>query len=276
VAETITRKTVEAGGFHTTYIEAGNAHNPALILLHDGGYGTTAELCWGRMAEILANHFHVLAPDLLGWGGTDKAVFLDRSPYQPRINHVAAFCRELGVRQASFAGASFGGSLILRALSDGASGWPVSKAVIISGTGGPYRTERALEAQRNYRPSLAEARQFTALHVDSMNGLDGHVFKRHENSLIPGHWEAMQAQILRNPSLDGATKPDPYPETLRSVRVPVLFIEGKHDQLLERGWAKKIAEFCPTGRVCELDAAHEPNIDRPGELVAHITKFLGL
>lgn len=271
---TLPLKDVIADGFHTTYLEAGAEQNPTIVLIHDGGYGTTAELCWGGMIPLLAERFHVLAPELLGWGGTDKAVFLDRSPYVPRVRHVAAFCRELGVTNAHFVGSSFGGSVLLRALADPGRPWPIERAISISGTGGPYRLSEGIAALADYIPSLEAAERMTSLIVRSTEGMEDHIRARYENSLVPGHWEAMAAPRLKNPSVERQLPPDPFLEQWAKVSTPVLLVEGRHDTLLEAGWSKKLADLAPAARAVEVDYAHEPNVEAPAETAELVGGFL--
>src|SRR5438094_7650667 len=63
-------RTVLVGDIKTHFLEAGEG--PALMLLHGGEYGAAAEITWRHNIEYLAKHFYVIAPDMLGWGGTDK------------------------------------------------------------------------------------------------------------------------------------------------------------------------------------------------------------
>lgn len=270
----LTRKKVEAGGFGTSYLEAGDPAAAAVVLIHDGAFGTTAELCWGRVIQRLATEFHVLAPELLGWGDTDKVVFLDRSPYAFRVPHIAAWCREVAVDRAAFVGVSFGGSLLLRALTDVTRPWPVSRAVSISGTGGPLRLPAGTQALGDYDPSPEAAARLTGLLVDDVAALGEHIEQRYENSLAPGHWEAMKAPGLKNPAVVRNAPADPFLESLRSVDVPLLFVEGRTDQLLEHGWSKTLAELAPAATAVELDHGHEPNIDAPDHLVDVLLPFL--
>lgn len=268
------QKSVVADGFNTTYIEAGDPTNDTLVLVHDGGFGSTAELCWSEIIPHLSDRFHILAPDLLGWGGTDKAVFFDRPPYAPRVSHIAAFCHELGVDRAHFVGASFGGSVVMRAITDPTSPWPVDRAVSISGTGGPYRLPEGIAALADYTPSLEDAARMTGYIVRSLDGMDAHIRQRYENSLIPGHWEAMNATRLSNPVAKRPQVADPFLERLAEIQTPVLLIEGSRDELLESGWAKKLADLNPQARAVELDYAHEPNVDAPAETASVIINFL--
>lgn len=270
-----TRSTIDAGGFRTGYLEAGDTAQDTVVLIHDGGFGTTADLCWGDVIDDLAQNYHVLGPELLGWGETDKVVYLDRPPYAARIPHVAAFCRALGVEQAAFVGASFGGSLLLRALVDPSRPWPISRAVSISGTGGPFRLPEGTAALADYEPSLEAARRMTSLIVRDMSGLSEHVRRRYENSLAPGHWEAMTAPRLHNPATERRTPADNFLERFATVDLPVLLIEGRHDPLLETDWSKKLADLSPNVRAMTVDHSHEPNIDAPAETARIITDFLG-
>ena len=267
-------KNVVAGGFNTRYLEAGDRGRPTLILIHDGAFGTTAELCWADVIIDFARDYYVLAPELLGWGGTDKVVYLDRSPYAARVPHITSFVRELGVEGADYVGTSFGGSLILRASVTPGNPWGICRAISITGSGGPYRHPAGIEALGNYTPSLEAAAKLTELIAGSTLGLDEHIRRRHENSLIPGHWEALMAPRLKNPSVERAPSVDDYLDRLAKTDVPTLLVEGKRDPLLENGWAAKMAALSPNITALTIDAGHEPNIECPDKVVELVRNYL--
>jgi pimeloyl-ACP methyl ester carboxylesterase len=267
-------KTVVAGGFQTRYLEAGDRAKPTLILVHDGAFGTTAELCWQDIIGELSDDYHILAPELLGWGGTDKVVYFDRSPYAARIPHIEAFVRELNVASADYLGASFGGSLILRATVAPGNPWKIKRAISMSGSGGPYRLQSGIEALADYTPSLEAAEKLTALIAGSTTGLEDHIRQRHENSLIPGHWEALMAPRLKNPSVTRAAPVDDYLDCLAQTMIPALLIAGSRDPLLENGWAEKLAALSPNLSAVRIDAGHEPNIECPGEVCRLVRDYL--
>ncbi len=266
-----TTKTIVAGGFGTRYLEGGTQGRPVLVLIHDGGYGTTAENCWSGVMDELAGDFHIFAPELLGWGGTDKVVYLDRSPYAARVPHIAAFAQAVGIESAFYAGASFGGSLTMRATVAPGNPWKMKKAMSISGSGGPYRLPSGIEALADYTPSIEAATRLTELVVGTTAGLEDHIRDRHEASLIPGHWECMNAPRLKNPSVDRAPPADPYLDQLRALEIPALLVAGRHDPLLEAGWAQKMAALSDRIASIEVEAGHEPNIDQPA-LVAGLMR----
>lgn len=267
-------KTIIAGGFLTRYLEAGRTDKPPLVLLHDGAFGTTADLCWSGVIEALGGEFHIFAPELLGWGGTDKVVFFDRSPYAARIPHITAFLDTLDIGPAAFMGVSFGGSMILRAAVEASNPWQIERAIILSGTGGPYRQRASFEALADFTPSPEAAARLTSLLVASSEGLDQHNHQRFANSLIPGHWEALMAPRLKNPSVTPRTEADDFLDRLHDLRLPVLLVAGSRDHLLEPGWANKMAALSPTFSALTIDAAHEPNIDDPSMVADLIRQFL--
>jgi pimeloyl-ACP methyl ester carboxylesterase len=260
-------KYVVAGGFNTRYLEAGETSKPKLVLVHDGAFGTTAQLCWEGIIGALRRDYHIFAPELLGWGGTDKVVYFDRSPYAARIPHIAGFVRELGIERADYLGSSFGGSLIMRATVAPGNPWKIRRAMSLSGSGGPYRLQSGIEALADYTPSIEAATKLTELIAGSTDGLGDHIRQRHENSLIAGHWETLMAPRLKNPSVQRTPPADNYLELLAKTAVPSVLVEGLRDPLLEKGWAAKLAALSPLISSMTIDAGHEANIECPGKVV---------
>ena len=255
----------------TRVLEAGDPGKPTVVLVHDGAYGTDAALCWDGVIDRLAEHHHVIAPDLIGWGGTDKLCYFDRSPYDYRLEHLGALCHVLGLDEpVFFAGSSFGAELVVRGTAETRWGWNVRAAVAIAGTGGRlYRVPGGIERLSDYTPSLEAAERLTAMLVDStdgMDGLEGHVRRRFDNSMIAGHWEALNALHLRNPSAGPRTVSDDWPEPLLGCSTPVLFVEGASDTLLEQGWAAKMADLGDSFSSLVIDGGHEPNLKHPNQV----------
>lgn len=269
------RRFIRAGGHRTCLIEAGDPDRPTVVLVHDGAYGTDASLCWGPVIDDLAADHHVLAPDLIGWGGTDKLCYFDRSPYDFRLEHLAAVCSVLGLDDpVFFAGTSFGAELVVRGTAVPHWGWNVRAAVAITGTGGRlFRVPGGIEKLGDYTPSLEEAERLTGFFVTSTEGMEEHVHQRYENSLLPGHWESLRALHLRNPAVERTVPPDDWPEPLRTCGTPILFVEGEDDPLLEKGWAARMAELGGAFSSTTLPGSHEPNLDHPAETARVLRSF---
>lgn len=266
---------IRAGGIRTRLIEAGDPTRPAVVLVHDGAFGTDSLLCWEGVIAELADRYHVVAPDLIGWGGTDKLCYFDRSPYDYRLEHLAEVCRVLALDEpVFFAGSSFGAELVARGVAEPRWGWKARAAVAITGTGGRlYRVPGGIERLSDYTPSPEAARRLTAMLVHSTDGLDEHIQRRFEISMAPGHWEALSALGLRNPSAERVARPEDWPEPLLGCDVPILWVEGADDPLLEPGWAAKMAELGDSFSSVVVPGGHEPNIEHPAETGRLIGNF---
>ena len=97
------------------YLRSG--HGPPLVLLH--GIPSSSYL-WRDVIEPLSATFEVLAPDLLGYGDSDKRLDVDLS-IAAQARYVVAFMETLGVHQAAVAGHdSPAYQAALKALGDGA------------------------------------------------------------------------------------------------------------------------------------------------------------
>ncbi len=265
MAKRFHRRFIQAGGVRTCLLEAGEPGSTVVMLVHDGAYGTDAELCWAGVIPELADEYHIIAPDLIGWGGTDKLCYFDRSPYDFRLDHLASICHVLALDDPVFyVGSSFGAELVVRGVAESRWGWAPRAAIAVAGTGGRlYRMPGAIEQLSDYTPSLEAARKLTALLVSSIESLDDHISQRFNNSMIAGHWESLSALKVRNPSAEAPEVTDTWPEPLHDLDVPLLFVEGQDDPLLEKGWAAKMAGLSDSFSSVVVPGGHEPNIEHP-------------
>ena len=62
--------TVDAGGVRTNYLSDGSG--PPVVLIHGSGPGVTAYANWRLVLPALAPKFRVLAPDMAGFGFSER------------------------------------------------------------------------------------------------------------------------------------------------------------------------------------------------------------
>lgn len=271
---TVLERYLTAGSFRTRFLEAGTPDAPPLLLLHDGAFGGCSSVTWGRVIPALAQHFHVLAPDLLGFGGTDKAVILGVSPYDFRVRHLEAFLEAMRIQSPiQIVGNSFGGSLALRLAAT--SELALNSVTSISGTGGPWRTDLSIQRLGNWDGSQHDLSLIVDLLIDDSDEFERHVQDRFFWANDVGHYRALLAPGLAVPTPIRKSPPDDgWPRALSQVDCPLLLVAGSRDKLLEPDWTARIHAAAPEVTVETLDAKHSPNIDQPDVLLESLLPFL--
>jgi 2-hydroxymuconate-semialdehyde hydrolase len=233
---------VAVNGIDTHYLEAGDG--PAVVLIHSGEFGASAELSWRANITALAERFHVYAPDMIGFGLTEKLHhFAGASEF--RIRHVQAFCEAMGIDRAHFVGSSYCGSLLLRVASDDAPAWPIERIVVVSG-GGTVPVNDHRQVLLDYDGTREHMRRILrVLFYDERWWADEFVDDWHRSSLEPGAWECSAAARLAPPGIDRPWRPE-APDPAK-VFNPTLVVAGEDDLLREPGYALKLAEELPDG-----------------------------
>jgi pimeloyl-ACP methyl ester carboxylesterase len=97
-------KSVVVFGAKIRYLEAGDASKRKVILLH--GLGASAE-SWQSTIPALAANYHVIAPDQIGFGKSDKPFLKYR--IGTFADFLDKFMAELKVEKATLVGNSLGG-----------------------------------------------------------------------------------------------------------------------------------------------------------------------
>lgn len=268
---------VMVGPYRTHYLTWGEPSGQPILLLHDGAVGGSAEVSWARFSPALAAAgYFVIAPDLLGFGDTDKIVQLGVSPYGYRIDHVASLLEVLGVHEpVHVIGNSFGGSLVLRALA-GADRLNIRSATSINGSGGPWRTPLALDELGKWDGTKIDLARIVQLLIDPGPWFEEHLEARFRAATIPGHYRALKAPSTPLPEALGKTEmyKDAWPAGLGETDRPLLLIGGKRDTLLDESWIEQLTQGAPSSEVVWLDGKHASNIDDEVNLLSAVIPFL--
>ena len=101
---------IVAAGLKTNYLESGSGE--PVILIHGSGPGVTAYANWRLSIPVLAAKYRVLAPDIAGFGYTERKsdTVYDLDFW---VRHLIEWMDAVGVKKARFVGNSFGGALTL-------------------------------------------------------------------------------------------------------------------------------------------------------------------
>jgi pimeloyl-ACP methyl ester carboxylesterase len=243
----------------THYLEGG--HGFPVVLLHSGEFGASAELSWEFNLPALTEHFHVVAPDWLGFGESAK-IFSFEDMRGLRVRHITAFLKTLGIGRAHFIGNSMGGGMLASVAAKETPVWGIEKMILV-GAGGFAPANDAREILNSYDGSREHMKRVlhTVLAHSPLRDDEAYLDKRHGLSLIPGAWECTAAARFRRPGVKANEKED---TNYRNIKRPTLIVAGAKDPLREPGYARKLqAEIADSELIVFPEAAHFPHIDFP-------------
>ncbi|MEU8205143.1 alpha/beta hydrolase [Streptosporangium sp. NPDC049046] len=267
---------VVADGCTTHYLEAGDG--PALILLHGGEYGASAQLAWENCIPALAEHRRVLALDFVGFGHSDK---LRDFGGQRRLmrRQVAGVLRTLRIDSADFIGTSLSGRLLLDIANRPSPEWPIRSMVVVgTGLAAPAAEARAVLEDFDgtldgLRPSMD-----VLFHDPRWKDSEDYLRRRHEYCMVPGAWETAAAGNLRAPGRDGGERRPhvrPPARDYGGITVPTCLVRGRHDRLVPAPTWQELAAQIPDARTETIDGSgHYPQIERSAEFVEVALGFL--
>lgn len=265
-------KTVTVGDIETHYLETGSG--PDLVLLHGGEYGASAENTWRHNLEPLGNEFHVVAPDMLGYGGTDK-IYSFSDPSGFRIKHLARFVKTLGIERAHFVGSSSGGGTVLRAAVMNPPALPIKKMVTICGNASLFKSDNQSRLEE-YSASVESMEEIMGLLFHDRKWLsEDSVRERYETSILPGSWETLSASRLRRPGYQRTSRNEAFTQALASLKIPLLIMSCAHDRLNPKDWDRQLQALVPGSKIHSFDhSAHEPQIEEAEEFNRALRAFL--
>jgi pimeloyl-ACP methyl ester carboxylesterase len=105
---------IRVSGHRMRFVQAGDGF--PVVLVHGFGLGNTGELAWRKAIPGLAERFHAYAPDLLGFGKSDKPL-IGYSP-QAHVNQLLAFMDRLCLDRVLLMGNSVGAYIALKLALD--------------------------------------------------------------------------------------------------------------------------------------------------------------
>jgi pimeloyl-ACP methyl ester carboxylesterase len=247
------------------------------LLLHSAEFGGAAELSWEFNIDVLGAHYHVVAPDHLGFGRTDK-LFDFTGQFDRRIAHIRRFIETLCLGPVHVMGSSMSGGLCLTVAARKQPDWPLLSVVCCSG-GGDAPNNEARKTLNTYDGTREHMKRIIeVMFVDPTWAADeAYLDRRQEIATLPGAWEATAAARFKAPFRDGSGGARER-ESLdyAGIKVPVLVMAGAQDGLRAPGYVEGFAPQIPD---CEVhvfeNAGHMGNIECADEFNTRVLAFLG-
>lgn len=246
-------------GHRVFYREAGPRDAPTLVLLH--GFPTSSRM-FRRLIPLLADRYHVIAPDHLGFGHSD-APPADAFPYtfDALTDITEALLAELGVSRYAIYVQDYGAPIGWRlALRD-----PAAVTAVISQSGNAYEDgfvpefwaplwAYAEDPGPATEPAVRTALDLEAIRWQYLHGVD------HPERVDPDTWTADHRDVSRPGNdlvqlalfRDYATNRPLYPRLhayFRDSRVPLLAVWGAGDLIFGPDGARAFARDLPDAEI---------------------------
>jgi pimeloyl-ACP methyl ester carboxylesterase len=276
-------QTIEVNGHKLFYREAGNTNSPAILLLH--GFPTSSHM-FRDLIPQLAGEYHVVAPDLPGFGFSDAP---PRSSFKYTFDNLAsiigAFTDKVGLKRYAVYVFDYGAPVGFRL----ALAHPERITAIISQNGNAY--EEGLSdgwnpIQKYWRdPSAANRtalRDFLKPETTQWQYTHGVA----DTSLVAPESYTLDSTLLARPGndeiqldlfLDYASNVALYPtfqKYFREHRPPLLAVWGKNDPFFLPPGAEAFRRDNPNAEVHFYDTGHFALETHAGEIGSEIRNFL--
>jgi pimeloyl-ACP methyl ester carboxylesterase len=221
-------KSAEANGIRTNYLEAGSG-DQTVLLIHGSGPGVTSYANWRLVIPSLAEHFRVIAPDMVGFGFSDRPADVSYG-LDTWADQTVGLMDALGIQKAHMVGNSFGGGIALRIATQHPD--RVGKLVLMGSMGVPFQITEGLERVWGYEPSVENMREVLNTFVSNQDRIDDELARsRYEGSIQPGFQEAFSAMFPapRQRWVEAMTIAD---EELKQLANPTLIVHGREDAVI--------------------------------------------
>lgn len=257
------------------YVEQ-DGRGEVIVLLH--GFGASS-YSWREVVPELARHYRVVAPDLSGFGWTERPEDFHRYTREGQIDMVLGLMDHLGIESAHFVGHSYGGALTMALAGEHPE--RVRSMVLVNSAAIDYPTERrrwfAGTAPLSYayvrglalRPSFIRRLFLRAYYDDSLV----------TDELVRSYLDRLRVEGAVH-GYRGLTRPLHGEERSREIRyedldVPALVVWGAEDQLATLEMGRSHADLLPNHRFVAIEGAgHAPMEERPEDFLRAVTAFL--
>lgn len=237
---------ISAAGIDTNYHDQGHDTGTPLLLLHGSGPGVTAWANWRLNIPVLATGRRVVAPDMVGFGYTERPAQIDYN-LDTWVTHAIGFLDALDIPQADVVGNSYGGALALAL----AIRHPerVRRLVLMGAAGVPFTLTKGLDQVWGYTPSVSNMRTLMdtfAFNKDLVS--DELVELRYRASVRPGYQESF-ARMFPAPRQRWVEALASRDDDIRAIDKEALIIHGREDIIVPPETSEKLFSLLPRAQL---------------------------
>jgi pimeloyl-ACP methyl ester carboxylesterase len=254
-------KFADVWGYKIRYLEEGNSKRN-VILLH--GLGGSAER-WLKVIPLLSSKYRVIAPDLIGFGHSDKPSTDYTIEFFAEI--LSGFIDSLGIGKTILIGSSLGGQV---AAEFAGSKDSIEKLILVAPSGAMKHSTPTIDAymMAALYPNPSSAR----VAFEMMSGT-GTV----DDTTIANFIERMSAPNAKLAFISSvlSVKNSQIRDSLQKIKIPTLLLWGKEDKMIPIEYAQEFMESIRNCKFRELNGiGHLPHVEDAEVFVQAVLEFL--
>lgn len=260
---------IVANGINTNYHDQGSGE--PVLMIHGSGPGVTAFANWRLTMPVLAKNFRVIAPDMVGFGYTERPAGVQYS-MSNWVDHALGLLDALNIDSAHIVGNSFGGGLAL-ALAIRAP-QRVKRLVLMGAAGTSFPLTPGLDAVWGYTPSFENMRKIMDIFAYDRNLVSDELAKlRYEASIRPGYQESF-ASMFPAPRQRWVDALASREEDIRALSHEVMLIHGREDKVIPLSASLKLFDWIPRAQLHVFgQCGHWTQIEHAGRFGQLVSNF---
>jgi pimeloyl-ACP methyl ester carboxylesterase len=258
-----TPKEVLVFGQKIQYVEAGSG--PTVILLH--GLGGSAQ-AWQFNIGALAEKYHVVVPDQIGFGKSDKPLVNYR--IRTYVDFLDQFCKQLKIERATLVGNSMGGWIA--AMFTASFPDRVDKLVLVDAAGYAPPKDLDMRTLFNLNPSTRAGMKLLVSKVFYNKAFQTDAFIEQSIAARLAAGDGYTINSITESIIRGE---DFLDDIVKTIKRPALIVWGRQDGLVPLAEGERFNKDIAGSKLIVIEeCGHLPNAEKPGEFNAALLKFL--
>lgn len=264
-------QSVDVNGITTNYHRMGSGE--PVFLIHGSGPGVSAWANWRLILPTLAESFDVIAPDIVGFGFTDRPEGYEYNMENWRT-HLLGFADALGLEKFSLVGNSFGGGLAISMAVHQPE--RIDKLILMGAAGISFPLTDGLDAVWGYDPSLENMQDLMKVFAWSEElGNNAELARmRYEASIRPGFHESF-SQMFPAPRQNGIEDLATPEDQIAGIVAPTLIVHGRDDKVIPLDNAYRFHQLIDNSQLHVYgQCGHWTQIEKADEFSLLVANFL--